>query len=104
VAKNAQLESIAKRDGWVLVQSEDYVGWVEEKWLEPCVAGTVSKAPVLGPSTSAAAAPAATVSLPSASPTAPVETRTYSRGPRGGCYYINSSGRKIYVDHSLCGQ
>ncbi|MBC6994946.1 hypothetical protein H9S92_12275 [Lewinella lacunae] len=28
--------------------------------------------------------------------------RTYYRGPRGGCYYINSSGNKIYVDKSKC--
>jgi hypothetical protein len=26
----------------------------------------------------------------------------YQRGPRGGCYYINASGRKVYVDRSLC--
>lgn len=26
----------------------------------------------------------------------------YIRGPRGGCYYINSSGSKEYVDRSLC--
>ena len=26
----------------------------------------------------------------------------YTRGPRGGCYYISSSGRKVYVDRSLC--
>ncbi len=29
-------------------------------------------------------------------------TVRYQRGPRGGCYYINSSGRKEYVDRSLC--
>lgn len=33
-------------------------------------------------------------------------TSTYSnyyiRGPRGGCYYITGSGRKQYVDRSLC--
>lgn len=28
--------------------------------------------------------------------------RRYIRGPRGGCYYINSNGNKIYVDRSLC--
>ena len=28
--------------------------------------------------------------------------RTYYRGPRGGCYYINSNGNKTYVDRSLC--
>ncbi len=26
----------------------------------------------------------------------------YIRGPRGGCYYINSSGTKVYVDRSNC--
>lgn len=29
-------------------------------------------------------------------------TRTYIRGPRGGCYYINRNGGKTYVDRSLC--
>lgn len=29
-------------------------------------------------------------------------TRNYIRGPRGGCYYINSNGNKTYVDRSLC--
>src|SRR5690606_33406875 len=28
--------------------------------------------------------------------------KTYIRGPRGGCYYINSNGNKTYVDRSLC--
>ena len=29
-------------------------------------------------------------------------SRTYYRGPRGGCYYINSNGNKTYVSRSLC--
>ncbi|HDZ07080.1 hypothetical protein LCGC14_0166830 [marine sediment metagenome] len=29
-------------------------------------------------------------------------SRTYYRGSRGGCYYINSSGNKSYVSRSLC--
>ncbi len=28
--------------------------------------------------------------------------RTYIKGSRGGCYYINSKGNKTYVDRSLC--
>lgn len=28
--------------------------------------------------------------------------RKYIRGPRGGCYYLNDSGKKTYVDKSLC--
>ena len=29
-------------------------------------------------------------------------SRTYIMGPKGGCYYINGSGKKTYVDRSLC--
>jgi endonuclease YncB( thermonuclease family) len=28
--------------------------------------------------------------------------RTYIKGSRGGCYYINSNGNKTYVDKALC--
>jgi hypothetical protein len=107
VSKNTQLESIAKRDVWVLVQAEDYAGWIESKWVEPCIAGTVSKTPVLdqSPAGSGASqsgtAPAASAP-PAPAATAPSDVRTYTRGSRGGCYYISSSGRKVYVDHSLC--
>jgi len=53
--------------------------------------------------------------LPSESPSGQNETaspqpdklpataaRKYVRGPRGGCYYITSSGTKAYVDRSAC--
>ncbi|WP_299680904.1 hypothetical protein [uncultured Dokdonia sp.] len=29
-------------------------------------------------------------------------SKRYIRGPRGGCYYINSNGNKTYVSRSLC--
>lgn len=28
--------------------------------------------------------------------------RTYYKGPRGGCYFINARGNKQYVDHKYC--
>ncbi len=28
--------------------------------------------------------------------------RTYLKGSRGGCYYLNSNGNKVYVDKGLC--
>ena len=28
--------------------------------------------------------------------------KTYVTGPKGGCYYVTASGRKQYVDHSMC--
>lgn len=32
----------------------------------------------------------------------PIMGRTYVRGPRGGCHYVNESGKKIYVNKDLC--
>jgi hypothetical protein len=32
----------------------------------------------------------------------PTTDTGYIRGPRGGCYCLNASGRKVYVDRSLC--
>jgi hypothetical protein len=101
VTKNEQLESIAKRDAWVLVQADDFTGWIEAKWLESCIAGTVSKTPVLGPAPAAVTPPTAAPAVAAAQNT-PSDSRTYTKGSRGGCYYINSSGRKVYVDHGLC--
>lgn len=31
-----------------------------------------------------------------------VKSSGYIRGPRGGCYYLSASGKKVYVDRSLC--
>ena len=32
----------------------------------------------------------------------PASSNRYTRGPRGGCFYLSSSGKKVYVDKSLC--
>ncbi len=32
----------------------------------------------------------------------PVGNRSYVLGPRGGCYYLGASGKKVYVDKGLC--
>jgi ketosteroid isomerase-like protein len=29
-------------------------------------------------------------------------THTYQKGSRGGCYYLNAGGAKVYVDHKYC--
>ncbi len=51
---------------------------------------------VLPPSETAPREPAKVVTTPSST------GRKYVRGPFGGCYYINSSGNKSYVDRSKC--
>ena len=43
-------------------------------------------------------------STPASTPRGPNGPRQSGliRGPRGGCYYINSRGNKTYVDRSMC--
>ena len=46
---------------------------------------------------------AAAASAPAVSKSQPVPGRTYILGPRGGCYYLNEQGIKVYVkDKTLC--
>ena len=30
------------------------------------------------------------------------ENHTYQKGSKGGCYYLNTLGKKVYVNHDLC--
>jgi hypothetical protein len=48
----------------------------------------------------AATSAAATIAKPAALSTS--SDRKYIRGSRGGCYYLNSSGNKTYVDKAFC--
>ena len=32
----------------------------------------------------------------------PTSGHNFQRGPRGGCFYYNARGNKVYVDRSLC--
>lgn len=53
--------------------------------------------------TSAAAMPAVSSDKPAAqTPATSTGARTYVKGPRGGCYYLNPSGAKVYVDKKYC--
>ena len=47
--------------------------------------------------------PVDTEPTPAAPKSVPVPGRAYILGPRGGCYYLNEQGIKVYVkDKTLC--
>jgi hypothetical protein len=93
-------EVVKKSGAWYLVQMEEYVGWLDGNSIEATLS-TID-----------------TESIPSSVPmqrlltVEPIVTRpttkkadqshSYIKGPRGGCYYLNSKGNKTYVDRSLC--
>lgn len=47
-------------------------------------------------------AAAVTTTADASAPKSDSTDRKYIKGPRGGCYYMNASGSKVYVDKSFC--
>jgi uncharacterized protein YraI len=101
---------------WCLVVYGRERGFVEARLLdvEPSTAGArplsangYSSTPLEaggGPPASARASgrPSPTESARALAPRTSAAARGYYRGPRGGCYTYSASGRKRYVDRSLC--
>lgn len=101
VAVGAQVKLLDPNDDWYVVRIQNHVGWMHSSTLR-LGAGASS----VGPRSSSGAGDGGPqtqrlVLPPSESPITPT-TRAFIRGPRGGCYYISGSGRKVYVDRSLC--
>lgn len=73
------------------------------KWQAVAWQSTIVPLPQTKPAAQTAAVEPKPVTLVT-SATAPTAAaaRTYQKGPRGGCYYLNSSGTKVYVDHKFC--
>ena len=99
--KGSRVEILIAQGIWNLVQSQDYVGWISTGAILP----DDPQEPTLSVPTPATLR--STIPPPAAT-TNPVPLRqssgrTYIRGSRGGCYYVNSNGNKTYVDRSLCG-
>jgi ketosteroid isomerase-like protein len=63
----------------------------------PTTAQTETKADAAKP-----AAAAVTSTTETASSNSDSSDRKYIKGPRGGCYYMNASGAKVYVDKKYC--
>lgn len=126
LARDAKVQIITKKGPWYLVQASPFVGWVHRSSLRflrstskpaqiirqksksgpaaqtPIVAASSSPQPVVTPSP-----PAETSDTSSATKTAPVtgpanDGRVYIRGKLGGCYFMRSGGKKVYVDRGFC--
>lgn len=81
---------------WYVVRVGDRVGWMHGATLLALDNATSSaeREPVKVIKSEEA------YSLPQ--PTRSTADKMYIRGPRGGCYYVSGSGRKVYVDRSMC--
>lgn len=114
VAEATLVKVLDEKLPWYVVRVGNRVGWMHGETIEflntetptPSRLNEQSVSPSYTPSTSPPPRRVISAETPSDSggyiPRAPVSGRTYITGPRGGCYYISSSHRKVYVDRSLC--
>lgn len=94
VAEGAVVKVLDEKLPWYVVRIGDSVGWMHGATLIFIDDATSETEPVR------VRKPVETYSIPQ--PARSSADRGYIRGPRGGCYYISGSGRKVYVDRSLC--
>jgi hypothetical protein len=111
VAVGTSIKVLDRKGAWYVVRIDDSVGWMHGNTFRfGGGSGIRQPNPVLEEGESPV--PTADTSHPSRSRSDAVRSsdsgaragsgRTFIRGPRGGCYYYSSSGRKVYVDRSLC--
>ena len=94
VAEGVIVKVLDEKLPWYVVRIGDRVGWIHGATLLFIDDAASEPEPVR------VRKPVETYSLPQ--PVRSSADRGYIRGPRGGCYYISGSGRKVYVDRSLC--
>jgi len=113
IAEGTLVKVLDEKLPWYVVRVVNRVGWLHGNAIEfISIQDSTSE-----PKTQQMVAPKQSSSLPRAQPreslpvtpratagghVEPTTERGYIRGPRGGCYYISGSGRKVYVDRGLC--
>jgi len=95
VSEGVVVKILDEKLPWYVVRVGDRVGWMHGATLLfiDNAAPSSEREPLM-------ITPTETDSVPE--PKRSTAVRGYIRGPRGGCYYISGSGRKVYVDRSMC--
>jgi len=96
ISSGELLKVIGKAGVWRKVQTENGIGWLHGSTV--AAVGTVLYGDTYIPPPKAPVAP----KLLNWPPPRIEPSKTYFRGPRGGCYYINPNGNKTYVNRSFC--
>ena len=93
VGNNLNTGTFIKRNGkWQVVAWQSTIVPQTQPATRSQLADTPTKSVALS-----SEKPAPTMGIAPSTP-----TRSYVKGPRGGCYYVNSSGSKVYVDKKNC--
>ena len=102
----SELRVLDNKGPWYVVRIADAVGWMHGNTFRLTSGSSedsqsAAELPTYTPP-EAPKRPARVISESSSGGSSSSAGRGYIRGPRGGCYYISGSGRKVYVDRSLC--
>ncbi len=110
VAVGTSIKVLDRKGAWYVVRIDDLVGWIHGNTFRFGSSSSVEQSNHV--IDEASPNPAGNTSRPTRSRSDSVQSndsgsrpssgRSYIQGPRGGCYYYSSSGRKVYVDRSLC--
>jgi uncharacterized protein YgiM (DUF1202 family) len=103
VSKSTSLEIIKQKGAWYLVQAPEFVGWIHVDTISISTdkSATSSNSEIQNLSVPTMIDEKPTVNAP-IEPKTTNELKSYLRGKRGGCYYLNSNGTKVYVNRSFC--
>lgn len=97
----SEIKVLDSKGAWYVVRIADAVGWMHGNTFRLAGESSVEQAkPAVNSSRPAGVRGDAVPSRSSSSQSN--SSGRYIRGPRGGCYYLSGSGRKVYVDRSLC--
>lgn len=95
ISVGSEIKVLDNKGAWFVVRIGDAVGWMhgntfrfDDSTPQETIPATTNVPP---------ARVQPKVSQPSSN-----RSGGYMIGPRGGCYYLSGSGRKVYVDRSLC--
>ncbi len=106
VAEETPVKVLDEKLPWYVVRVGNRVGWLHGNTIEFITTGGSGSAtprpenvPDYGPLTSPTPRRERAQEAPARSTSG---SRGYITGPCGGCYYYSGSGRKVYVDRSLC--
>jgi hypothetical protein len=88
---NLNTGTFLKRGGkWQVIAWQSTIAPIKEDVSKPAATTSTIKPAALSSAASPSTQPAS------------ITSRLYQKGPRGGCYYLNAGGNKVYVDHKFC--
>ena len=107
VAADTLVKVLDEKLPWYVVRVGNRVGWMHGNTIEFITtqgsSPATSRPQSVAPDYRSATLPTQRrEGLPETPARSTGTSRGYITGPRGGCYYYSASGRKVYVDRSLC--